>query len=210
MSNLYYAVTKYLNLVPKRFRGISGINDYSFKVLNPCHIPIVGIVKINGTIEKTEQSAFCSLRNDNGFTNILIRREKCEDIFEAIIAAAKMLWHSPYAERYMRVYKEIERLDSKTIPEVKAIRHALSHSPTILQRRNTVEVLETLFGTKHMDLTKYQHLKVFFSYYVSLLIQHDNMLYSRINSSKFQKLTENDSGLITIIDSHPRFGWFLK
>ena len=59
-----------------------------------------------------------------------------------------------------------------------SIRHGLSHHPSMLNNRKTLEILGKIFGSNEIDLSRKKHQDQFYKYYVELLRETDKLLYT--------------------------------
>jgi len=70
------------------------------------------------------------------------------------------LWGSR-EEKYRNFYLIYETLLKDPDPELRSIRHSLSHARKKLTDEKTSLILLSLFGNLKIDLTKYKHAKIF-------------------------------------------------
>lgn len=152
-----------------------------FKLLVNCpwHFTVKHLVT-NKKIEKISPSAYCITKK----MRILIEKEKFIYLYNAVISVASLVPYTPYVRRYMTLYKSYESL-TKNIPiEFRAVRNGISHSSTALCNRTTVNTLEKLFGTKHIDFNKQKHVDIFYEIFSQMFIAHDKVLYKHLMKEK--------------------------
>ena len=94
----------------------------------------------------------------------------------------------------MTLYKSYEGINREIPIEFKAIRHGISHSSHALSNLKTVQILEELFGSKHINFNKKKHVDIFYNYFAQMLICHDQILYKKLtkNLSSFRIFKNGD------------------
>lgn len=78
--------------------------------------------------------------------------------------------------KYLSLFQIYEGLQGGSDPDLSALRHALAHSPAVLNRPNTVQRLQDLFGTVNIDLENIRHRRIFWRLFGQLLIEVDTLL----------------------------------
>lgn len=83
-------------------------------------------------------------------------------------------------DKFLNLYMiyEVSVKDKKE--EYSAIRHALAHESSRLTQRKTLEILDQLFGTHILDLNNKKHRDVFYKYFIELLIDVDQILFTEL------------------------------
>lgn len=177
----YHANYRYVTNVPQRLREKSGITKHDFLIFEASPYPPAKYIKTkNGRTEEICNAAYCAIKEKERKIHIIIEKNKFRVLYDSIIALWEIRSFTPYATRYMKLYKSLESLTSDIDFEFRIIRHGLSHSPHALSNKKTVETLKNLFGTKYIDLSKGKHLRIFYLYFSKMLIEHDKILYDEI------------------------------
>ena len=176
MYNLYYNSNNiYCLNIPKRLRIKTGIDKYNFLIMHPRS----GYYNVNKEIFQR----VCSIRKSGNLLHVLIDRNQNKVLYDSIEALSTLVQFTPYMRRYMALYKSYEPLEKNIPIEFRAIRHGLSHSSNVLSAPKTIEVLEKLFSTKHIDLNKWKHINIFCTHFARMLMEHDKILHKFILSN---------------------------
>ena len=171
----------YVKNVPQRLRKKSGINKHNFLIFDASPYFFDKYMKTkDGEMVEISNAAYCAIKKDKEKIHIIIEKDVFPLLHDSIVSLWKIRHGTPYANRYMKLYKSFEGLTPNIEFEFRAIRHGLSHSPHKLSNKKTVETLKRLFGTKYIDLSKENHLRIFYFYFVKMLIEHDKILYEEI------------------------------
>lgn len=93
--------------------------------------------------------------------NIVIRGDKFPSFFELIENFHKGMRLVSREEKYKNLYQVYEELSVTPDPELKTIRHSISHPRKSLTSKKTIEILLNIFGDVKIDLQKYKHAVVF-------------------------------------------------
>ncbi|MBL7130834.1 MAG: hypothetical protein ISS45_05490 [Candidatus Omnitrophica bacterium] len=171
----------YVSNIPQRLHEKSGIIKHNFLVFDTFPRPPARYIQTkDGKLEEICNAAYCAIKKKGGKLHVIIEKDKFRVLYDSIISLGQIAPFTPYANRYMNLYKSLESLTSNIDFEFRAIRHGLSHSPHALSNKKTVETLKKLFGTKYIDLSKGRHLRIFYLYFAKMLIEHDKILYNEI------------------------------
>ena len=130
------------------------------------------------------------VRVEMQLTEILVSMARYPKVAEAIWFLRQFQFSSTTRfEKYMKVFKAYECLCSRPLITYSAIRHAISHSESTLNRPRTLHTLTQIFGGPKIDLAKARHRKLFWSHLASLLVLVDSLLYDAIlkNLTQFRK-----------------------
>jgi hypothetical protein len=171
---------KYLRKIPKKYHKCSGILGHVFQINQPWHYPFRYAIAHDGSLIKIQDTAFCYLRHDNGFTPVPVAFSDNPALYHAIISLGSYLFSGNRVERYLALYKGYESLVNIPQEEFVAVRHAIAHAPVVLNRPRTVSTLRHLFGTVEVNLCDYRHLRVFFTQMATLLKTLDATLANRL------------------------------
>jgi len=166
----------YRKLVQQRFWKASGIVDHEFAILDPGRPPWSSVPCTDGIARPIPESAYCVLRQAEVFTIVLIPRSDFPAVAEAILLIRAAQLSGPRVTRYMLVYQAYESVVDNRDPAFSAVRHALSHAPSALTRKSTVDELNRIFGSPHINLGTYAHLKQFNVHMGRLVVATDKAL----------------------------------
>lgn len=130
------------------------------------------------------QAAFCALHTAGAKQQFLLVDVKSfPQLSEAVLLLGKVFFTGNRVQRYVNLFKAYECLEEHPDVQLAAVRHGLSHAPTMLSRPKTVTALQTLFGTTKIDLEIAPHCRIFYQQLVKLLVTVDTLLtLSIINS----------------------------
>jgi len=163
-------------LVPKRFRLTTGISAHQFTVCDPWWSAFDLVETTQGTLRNIESSAFCKLKIDGDKVPILIPQAVYPKLAAAVMELGRLSSNGPRAAKYLALFRIYEGLKSGVELPFGAVRHALAHSPEVLNRPKTVACLNKLFGSVRVDLDNRKHEKAFWQVFVDLLIAVDSVL----------------------------------
>ena len=93
--------------------------------------------------------------------NVLILKDRFSLLCELLENFGKGKRLVSREEKYRNFYQVFEALSREPDPELRAIRHSLSHTRKKLTDKKTSLILLSLFGDLKIDLTKYKHAKIF-------------------------------------------------
>jgi hypothetical protein len=102
-----------------------------------------------------------TLRKGRTEIKVIVRSDCFRMLFELLENYHKGLRLVSREEKYKNFYQVYEELSAATDPELKAIRHSLSHSRRKLTSKGTTAALFSMFGDVKVDLRIYQHAQIF-------------------------------------------------
>ena len=112
--------------------------------------------------------------------SVLIRCDRFLPLCDSLGAYRKGTTISSREEKYRNLYQVYEQFSEELDPQLKAIRHSLSHPRKKLTSKKTIETLYQLFGDKKMNLYNYKHAKVFRAKIKQLKDTSEKMLIKEI------------------------------
>jgi hypothetical protein len=177
----------YNQLVPKRFAATTRISNYQFGVNDPWWSTYDLVETSRGTLQTIEASAFCRLRIGNEKVPLLVPQSDYPTLAGAVMGLGRLQTNGSRSMKYLELFKIYEGLQKNVELPFAAVRHALAHSPKVLNRPKTVLCLTDLFGSVRLDLENAKHQKIFWRLFVDLLIAVDSVL-SRSLIDHAQKL----------------------
>jgi hypothetical protein len=173
----------YGSLVPRQFRTTTPVSTHEFQIIEPCHVLFELTETWSGRLKTIEPSAFCRIREGGVFVPLLIPNARFPVLASAVMNIARL----PQAggqrvAKYLALFQIYESLQSGHDPDLSALRHALAHSPAVLNRPTTVRRLQNLFGTVNIDLENIRHRRIFWRLFGQLLIEVDTLLAVQLRS----------------------------
>lgn len=126
---------------------------------------------------KIPESVSCYMA---GNVEVVIDVKNHPALCESLMLYCKSKYTISKLEKYLLAFKAYEGLEKNIKIEFSAIRHALSHNKKKLTRKSTLETLESIFGTIDLDLSKTKHTKIYYRYYIDLLVEVDKLLHQKI------------------------------
>jgi hypothetical protein len=96
--------------------------------------------------------------------------------------------------KYLDLYKILEQLGETPSLDQRVLRHALAHAPSNLTKPDTLERLQILFDTKHVDLGDPKHERVFWRLFGGLLVDVDVFLGNELEKRLSEFAIRNEAG----------------
>jgi hypothetical protein len=165
----------YQRLLPRRFWLSSAASNHHFGVVNPWWQPYEIVQLKSGKLSTIEPSAYCELLLDGSYVPLLIPVAKYP-VAATTVTQLAQLSTGGRAGKYLALFKVYEMVCAKPQIRFAALRHALSHAVSILNRPKTIEALISMFGTVHVDLARHRHQVVFWRTLGELLIEVDRLV----------------------------------
>ena len=170
-----------INLVPKQFKNVSPTTTHTFSILNPsCHC-----LERNLGWRAARHAGYvatCRLRNGNHTIPIIISLNKASVLGNAIQALSCLPRNGYRPAKYLDLYIIFEGLGGIPRPDHRSLRNALAHDSRILTRSSTIERLDVLFGSKHVDFGNTQHERIFWRLFGELLVDVDVYLGKQLQA----------------------------
>lgn len=167
----------YGSLFPRQFWTTTPVSTHEFQIIEPCNVLFEVAETCSGPLKTIEPSAFCRLREGHVFVPLLIPNARFPVLATAVMNIARLPQAGGQrAAKYLALFQIYEGLQSNPDPDLAALRHALAHSPAVLNRPSTVQRLRNLFGTVNIDLENIRHRRMFWRLFGQLLIEVDTLL----------------------------------
>ena len=163
-------------LVPKRFTSTTRISTHQFSVCDPWWSVFDLVETSQGILWSIEPSAFCKLKIGDNNVPLLIPQVVYPKLAAAVMDLGRLSKNGLRPAKYLALFRIYEGLKRNVELPFAAVRHALAHSPEVLNRPKTVGCLTKLFGSVRLDLNNSKHEKVFWHLFVDLLIAVDSLL----------------------------------
>lgn len=187
----YYLVPRYIK---------TSFKEDDLLILNrPLRADKLFIIEINGRIrvtphapfldknltvlhtKKIKTSALCEIKNQRGHRKgILVPKNKFGDFYNELINYGKIFDIGPRKDRFLTLYQIYEGLTKEGNVNLRSIRNGLSHNQRKLNNKKTLEVLNNLFDSQHIDLSNKKHELVFYQYFLDLLKETDGLIYQKL------------------------------
>lgn len=169
-------------IIPSKFHKNSGLLNYEFIVRYPYPGPHNYMYPSFKTKRKILTSVYCEVLINNKTQYLFIPKTADAYLYQAISLFVKTLYIGNRIHRYLNMYKAYECLATKPDLILKAIRDGLSHPSTVLTSKNTQQNLISVFGETQIDINKFKHERLFFTYLGQLLKVTDKLIFDRIKS----------------------------
>ena len=165
----------YQGLFPNRFWLSSAASKHRFGVVNPWWQPYEIVQLKSGKLATIEPSAYCELLFDGAYMPLLIPMARYPAIANTVTCLGQVSTGGR-AGKYVALYKVYEMVCTKPEIHFAALRHALTHAVSVLNRPKTVGALTSMFGTVHVDLERHRHQVVFWRTLGELLVEVDRLV----------------------------------
>lgn len=121
------------------------------------------------------------MRAGSVYKYVLVTAGASCQLIDALRYMGKLTVTVPRTEKFLRLFKAYECLGRPGDgAEFAAVRHGLSHAPSMLNEQRTVARLRDLFGAVEIDLANSGHVRVFWSVFGALLRHSDRFLQERL------------------------------
>ncbi len=171
----------YQGLFPNRFWLSSVASKHRFGVVNPWWQPYEIVQLKSGKLSTIEPSAYCELLVDETYLPLLIPVAKYPAVANTVTHLAQVSTGGR-AGKYVALYKVYEMVCTKPQIHFAALRHALTHAVSVLNRPRTVGALTAMFGTVHVDLERHRHQVIFWRTLGELLIEVDRLVAQELRA----------------------------
>lgn len=183
--------------VPQRYQHLSGLDKYDFKIRHPWHKPFGFALTKSHTVQRISPSAHCVIIHRDQVAHILISTHSHPELSQAILLLGQFHFSGNRTQKYLTLFKAYECIADHPKMEFAALRHALTHPDSKLNRPKTLAALHSLFGTTRVNLAKHTHLSRFYKLLGLLLIETDSLLYALLEKN-YQRYAM-DSNLSSVL-----------
>jgi hypothetical protein len=173
----------YASLVPARYHKGTGVERHTFQVVEPWHCAYNYVLHPQGGAMPISPSAYCEVATKSGYRPVLIDIRVHPALAEAVLSLGQMMFTGGRIQKYLLLFRAHECLSETPQIEYAALRHALTHATSKLNRPRTVRTLTRLLGTTSFDPGQSTHLRQFWSLFVRMLIDNDSLLAVAITAS---------------------------
>jgi hypothetical protein len=169
-----------VDLVPKRFARVTPASTYQFRVLEP------------RDWQFEREVVHCKLRRGGQKIPLVLSWASEPLLASAIAGLARLPKNGPWAPKYLDLYKILEEMAISPSEDQKALRHALAHAPTSLNRPSTVACLRRLFGSVHLNLSLAANQRTFWRLFGEMLVLADKTIAERLDE-RLDEIVRNTS-----------------
>jgi hypothetical protein len=166
----------YKRLIPSRFWSRTAAANHRFRIAKPWWQPFKLVELTSGDLKLIAPSAYCVFTGNGSTTHLLIDEKKYPLAANAVVQMGRLLFTGDRVGKYMALFKAYESLSATLDIRFGALRHALTHAQSALNRPKTVRSLENDFGTTNVDLSIYRHQSVFWTRFGELLVLVDTLI----------------------------------
>ena len=140
----------------------NGIWWNHFEATNQFYYPeLSGVGVSDRNVFDFPMSREVTLRKGRTEIKVIVRSDRFKMLFELLENYHKGLRLVSREEKYKNFYQVYEEFSAETDPELKAIRHSLSHSRRKLTSKGTTATLFSMFGDVKVDLRICRHAQIF-------------------------------------------------
>ncbi|OGT83127.1 MAG: hypothetical protein A3G96_03390 [Gammaproteobacteria bacterium RIFCSPLOWO2_12_FULL_52_10] len=173
----------YSDVIPKQFHRSSGLDAHTFNVTGTVY----------HTWRKKARDWPCKVWRDGAWQSVLVPIAKFPAEVEALAILSEIDGETEREGRYINIHSAYEAVVELRTVDLSAIRHALAHPVTSLTRPDVRATLEHYFGGPYIDLTCYDHKKVFYTCIARMLIAIDEALFLIFTQRWNELLPHNDA-----------------